>query len=181
MSDDLSLPSAKDTPKLESGEDLAQKALGVAQTKHLSAQVDSVDPDDEVATSDKIAESLTYLQQIIERNAQELERIQDELKQKRESLRSVFENDPQLAETQEQAEAVSMQVKERKSQLQNSPQATQLKNGIGELNEQKKDLEETLSNHLVNYYALTNSTSFDTSDGDQWEFKIKAKVNPRRK
>lgn len=169
-----------DTPKLESGEDLAQKALSAAQTQHLAAQISSDVGDDEVAASDQIAESLTYLQQIIERNAQELGRIQEELKQKRESLKSVFENDPQLAETEEQAQAVSMQVKERKSQLQNSPQATQLKNGIGELNEQKKEIEETLSNHLVNYYSLTNSTSFDTSDGDQWEFQIKAKVNPRK-
>lgn len=169
-----------DTPKLESGEDLAQKALSAAQTQHLAAQIGNDVDGDEVAASDQIAESLTYLQQIIERNAQELGRIQEELKQKRESLKSVFDNDPQLAESEEQAQAVSMQVKERKSQLQNSPQATQLKNGIGELNEQKKEIEETLSNHLVNYYSLTNSTSFDTSDGDQWEFQIKAKVNPRK-
>lgn len=171
------MSTKSDTPILESGEDLAMKALGVAQTQHLSANVSS---DDEVAASDQIAESLTYLQQIIERNAQELERIQEELKLKRESLKSVFENDPQLLESEEQAQAVSMQVKERKAQLQNSPQATSLKSNIGDLNEQKKEIEETLSNHLVNYYSLTNSTSFDTSDGDQWEFKIKAKVNSRK-
>jgi predicted ATP-dependent endonuclease of OLD family len=165
------------TPALESGEDLAQKALGAAQSKQLIAATSS---DDEVAASDQVAESLTYLQQIIERNAQELERIQEELKLKREGLRSVFENDPQLAESEEQAEMVSNQVKERKAQLQNSSQATQLKSNIGELNEQKKEIEETLSNHLVNYYSLTNSTSFDTSDGDQWEFKIKARVNARK-
>ena len=46
---------------------------------------------------------------------------------------------------------------------------------------QQKELEETLSNHLVNYHSLTHSNSFDTSDGDQWEFSITAKIKPRKK
>jgi len=52
---------------------------------------------------------------------------------------------------------------------------------IGELKEQQKEIEETLSNHLINYHAMTNSKSFDTSDGDQWDFSIKAKIRPRKK
>ena len=166
-----------DTPKLESGEDLAQKALGAAQTQQLAAQVST---DDEVAVANQIAESLQHLQSIIERNAEELNKIKEELKQKRESLKNVFDNDAQLAEAQEQAATVKQQLNERKTQLVNSPQVTQIKNHIKEINEQKKEIEETLSNHLVNYYGLTNSTRFDTSDGDQWEFKIKAKVNTRK-
>lgn len=162
---------------IESGEDLAQQALAAGQTQQLIA---GSDPDDEVAASDQIAESLNYLQSIIERNAEELNKLKEELKQKRESLKNVFDNDPQLAEATEQASAVKQQVQERKTQLINSPQVTQIKGHIKELNEQKKEIEETLSNHLVNYYGLTNSTSFDTSDGDQWEFKIKAKVNARK-
>jgi hypothetical protein len=56
-----------------------------------------------------------------------------------------------------------------------------LKVKISELREEQKELEETLSGHLVNYHSITNSNSFDTSDGDQWEFSIKAKIKPRKK
>ena len=61
------------------------------------------------------------------------------------------------------------------------PTVVRLKNDIGELNEQKKEIEEALSNHLVNYYQLTNSKSIDTSDGDQREFVIRAKIKPAKR
>ena len=77
-------------------------------------------------------------------------------------------------------EKVNQTLKERRSQLQNDAQVTTLKIDIAELNEQKKELEETLSNQLVSYHSLTNSTSFDTSDGDQWEFKIHAKIKGKK-
>ena len=78
-------------------------------------------------------------------------------------------------------ETHNLKVKERKAQLQTNPAAMSLKAKIGELREQQKELEETLSNHLVNYHSLTHSHSFDTSDGDQWEFTITAKIKPRKK
>ncbi len=169
---------AGDEPELiESGDDLAAKAL--ASVSGAAATSSGAD-DDEIAASDEIAQTLEYLQNIIERNAEELGRIKGELRNKRESLRSVFENDTTLAEAEEQARQVSAQVKERKVQLKNSPQASQIKTHIADLSEQAKEIEETLSGHLLNYYTLTNSTSFDTSDGDQWEFKIQAKVKARK-
>lgn len=168
------LPQAEDELALESGDDLAQKALS-------SASQGSMDADDETAASDQLADTLSSLQNVIERNADLLTQLQSDMKLKRESLKNVFENDSQLSEATEQQQEVSQKVKERKSKLQSSPEVTQLKTQIGELNEQKKEIEEALSNHLLNYYQLTNSTSFDTSDGDQWEFNIKAKVKGRKK
>lgn len=135
---------------------------------------------DEVAESDEVANALTSLQNVIERNANELQRVGNELKEKRESLNNIFENDQELATAEEQAQQLTFQVKERRAKLQADPQTTSLKVQIGELSQQKKEIEETLSNHLVNYYQLTHSTSFDTSDGDQWEFKIQARVKSRK-
>lgn len=180
MADDTQkLDAGEEQEVLQSGEDVANAALAAAQEQFL----DAGDADDvsEAAQSDNLAETLEYLQNIIERNAVQLQDLKDELKLKRQSLRNVFENDTQLSEASEQAQELKQKVKERKSQVQNSPQAVQLKTQIKELNQQKKEIEETLSNHLINYHSLTNSTSFDTSDGDQWEFKIKAKVKTRRK
>ncbi len=161
-----------DDPQLDSGEDLAAKALEEADDKMLTAEVEA---------SDDLADTLQYLQNIIERNALELSRLKEEMKQKRESLKTVFENDAQLVEVAEKAKEVGREVSQRKTAINSSPQATQLRAGIGELREQQAEIEETLSNHLLNYYTLTNSTSFDTSDGDQWEFNIKAKVKARKK
>lgn len=144
------------------------------------ANFDTDFSDDEIAASDELASTLQSLQNVIERNAQQLQKIQEELKHKRESMKNVFENDTLLAEAQEQAALYSNQLKERKAKLQTDPQVTSLKVQVGELNEQKKEIEEALSNHLVQYYQLTNSKSFDTSDGDQWEFSVRAKVKAKK-
>lgn len=175
MNDDTQQAHTSTSPT--TGEDLAQAALSqAAATQSPTAKTGS----DEVAESNEVAQTLEFLQNIIERNATELMRVRDELKLRRESLRSIFENDTLLSEAESQAEQYASQVKERKAQVVNSPQAVSLKNQVAELNEQKKEIEETLSNHLLNYYAMTNSTSFDTSDGDQWEFNIKAAVKSRK-
>ncbi|HYD35682.1 MAG TPA: hypothetical protein VD999_06445 [Vitreimonas sp.] len=177
------LEAGEDALQLKSGDDLALEALSQAsgQPTAPNSSAPSSDSDDEAVASDQIAQTLTSLQNVIERNANELERLGEEIKHKRESLKNIFENDTQLGEAEAQMQVVSEQLKERKAKLQSDPQVTSLKVQIGEINEQKKELEETLSNHLVNYYQLTNSTSFDTSDGDQWEFNIRAKVKPRKK
>ncbi len=158
----------------------AAAALGQTPNPVTSRAPKVVAGDDEVAASDELAQTLSYLQGIIERNAEQLSRLTDELKEQRDSLRSVYENDAQLTTVEDEAEVASQKVKERKAQVKASPQAMTLGNKIAEINEQKKEIEETLSNHLLNYYQLTNSTSFDTSDGDQWEFNIKARVKPRK-
>ena len=159
-----------DTQQTMSAADLAQQIQ--ATTKPLSEE-------EELERSNQVAQTLQFLQNVIERNANELERLKKELKEKRESIKNIFENDSQLTEASEAVQKVTDQVKQRKSQLVNDPQVTGLKNQVGELQEQKKELEEALSNHLINYFTLTNSKSFDTSDGDQWDFTIAAKVKGR--
>lgn len=173
MADDPQLlDKPEETEELQSGEDVALAAL---------SQQSASSADSEAEESDKLASTLTHLQNVIERNANELARISAELKEHRESMKNVFENDAELSEAEDQAQQISNAVKARRTALQNNPQITSLKAKVGDLNEQKKEIEETISNHLVNYFSLTNSKSFDTSDGDQWEFDIKAKVKSRKK
>lgn len=177
--DTKKLPAGDDTAQLQSGDDLALSALSQASSNSVPAA--STTGGDEVADSDRLAETLTSLQNVIERNANELERISNELKEKRELLKNVFENDTELSTAEAQVQVMSEEVKQRRSKLQTEPQVTSLKVQIGEINEQKKELEEALSNHLVNYHQITGSKSFDTSDGDQWDFDIRAKVKARKK
>ncbi|MBU1033941.1 hypothetical protein KKI22_03285 [Patescibacteria group bacterium] len=163
---------ADDQKQITSSDDLALDALSQASQE--------AEGDEEISKSNELAETLTSLQNLIEKHARELTRIDGELKEKRQSLKSVFDNDVQLMEAKEEVEKHNEAMKERKVQLQNDPQSTSLKIDVAELNQQKKELEETLSNHLVNYHALTNSMSFDTSDGDQWDFSIRAKIKAKK-
>ncbi len=164
-----------DTHSIPTADEMAQAALNDAPVE-TGSTVSSKSTADEVAASDEMAIALTSLQNIIERSAKELKRISGELAETREMLKNVFENDTELATVTEAVQELTNQVKERRAKVQADPQVTSLKVKIGELNEQKKELEETLSNHLVNYHDYTHSTSFDTSDGDQWEFQIKARI-----
>ena len=150
-------------PQPQSSQDLADQAL------------------DESQRSDQFAETLQSLEQIIERNANQLNELKEELKKRRQMLKNYFENDAQLAEAEEQAIEFKNQVKERKAGLQLEPQVVELQVKIKELRERQKEIQETLSNHLVNHHRMTNSTSFDTSDGDQWEYQIQAKIKAKPK
>ncbi len=154
--------------QVQSGEDLANQALG--ETKSGATELD------EVAQSDQIADTLNHLQGVIERNAHQLEELQHQLKEKRESLRAVFESDAKLVEVEEEAKKQSQALVTERARVQASPTTLALKTQVADLREQQKEIEETLNSHLLNYFQLTNSTSFDTSDGDQWDFKISAKL-----
>lgn len=178
--DTQQLQAGTDQPALQSGADAALAALSSARSQGLSDDQNLGTTDDELVASDQIAQTITSLQNVIERNADQLDELKTKLKEFREQLRSVFENDTSLSEAEEQAIQYQQQIKDRKSRLMSDPQVTSLQVKIGELNEQKKEIEEALSDHLVNYYQLTNSKSFDTSDGDQREFVIKASVRGRR-
>ncbi|PIR58871.1 MAG: hypothetical protein COU69_03255 [Candidatus Pacebacteria bacterium CG10_big_fil_rev_8_21_14_0_10_56_10] len=179
-------PKTKTETKTEpkTGTDLAREMLDRQQSadnQQPSSTAAGPAGTDEAADSDELAETLTALQNVIERGAQQLESVSRQLREKRDSLGNVFANDQELEQAREQAQLASQQAKQRQTSLQADPQVTALQVQIGELKEQQQELKETLSNHLVNYYQLTNSKSFDTSDGDQWEFEVKARVKPRRK
>lgn len=132
----------------------------------------------EIEQSEKIAETLAALQGVIERNAKELISLNQQVKEKREMLKNMIENDNEVAEAEQKAQALMNEVKEKKAKIASDPAQVALKLQLSELAQNKKEIEETLSSHLVNYHQLTGSTSFDTSDGDQWEFKISARVKP---
>lgn len=132
----------------------------------------------EIEQSEKIAETLAALQGVIERNAKELISLNQQVKEKREMLKNMIENDNEVAEAEQKAQVLMNEVKEKKAKIASDPAQVALKLQLSELAQNKKEIEETLSSHLVNYHQLTGSTSFDTSDGDQWEFKISARVKP---
>ncbi|MBQ6154356.1 hypothetical protein IJJ27_01620 [bacterium] len=153
----------------ETGEELAKEALASVQNSS-----------DEAAASDKIAETLASLQAVIERNANELLEVSKTLKEKREMLKNTLDNNSEIAEAETKAKALNDELKQKKAKVAASQEVVNLKLEIAEIAQNKREIEETLSSHLVNYHQLTGSTSFDTSDGDQWEFSIQARVKAKK-
>lgn len=159
----------------KSVDQMAKEALQKASDQ---SSVGSVQ--EEADKSDDFAQTLSSLQNLIEAKATKLMNHKNEMKQKREMIKSVFENDPQLHETKEKKDEVYKAFRERKKIVREKPEVKELKSELKMMSQAQKEIEESLSNHLINYHQLTNSTSFDTSDGDQWEFKIKAKVKNKK-
>jgi len=164
-----------DDTTLQSGDDLAAAALSEASQASPSSFTNPT------INSAALAETLTSLQNVIERNADELDRIKEEMQIQREALKNVFENDAQLSEVSQEAAAVTQKVKERKSQIQTSPEILQYKTKIGELTEQKKEVEEALNNHLLNLFQITGTKTFDTMSGRQREFSVRASLKGNKK
>ena len=149
--------------------ELAKEALAVAKNE-----------DAEVEASNKIAETLNALQGVIERNAHELQELDKTVREKRNMLKNMIDNSADIGEVEAKAKALNDELKQKKAKIAADPATVSLKLQIAELSQNKKEIEETLSDHLVNYYQLTGSTSFDTSDGDQWEYNIKARVKAKK-
>ncbi len=169
------LPKGEEPKKLKDAQDLALEALGRSSQKS-----DGQDDRTEVEKSDDFAETLHSLENVIESKARKLMRVKQTMKKKRQMVKDVFENDATFQDVAEQKDEVYQQWRQRKTTLNETPQVKQLKEDLRDMKNDQKDLEESLSNHLINYHQLTNSTSFDTSEGDQWEFKIKAKVKSKK-
>ena len=153
----------------QTGDELAKQALESVQAAT-----------DEAASSDKLAETLNSLQAVIERNANELLEVSKTLKEKREMLKNTLDNNTEIAEAETKAKALNDEIKQKKAKVAASQEVVNLKLEIAEIAQNKREIEETLSSHLVNYHQLTGSTSFDTSDGDQWEFSIQARVKAKK-
>lgn len=164
----------KKTEKPQDAQDLAMEALNQEETQ------DNLSPQEEAQQSDDFAQTLHALEKVIESKANKLMQMKQQAREKRGMISNVFDNDDQLQEAQEQKQEVQTQLKQRQSDLNETVQVRQLRDDLREIKSEQKDLEESLSNHLINYHQLTNSTSFDTSDGDQWEFDIKAKVKSKK-
>jgi len=169
---------------LLTGDDLAAKALEESNQKDLPAGDDTsalpaggMSP----AVHGKVGETLTSLQNVIERNVSELDRLKEQLSTYKDSLRSIMDNDEELSDAKDAVTAISQKVKERKSKLQTSPEANQLKANITETTERKKEIEEALNTHLLNLYQFTGVKTFDTSTGETREFEIRASIKSGKK
>lgn len=172
---------ATEENKLESGEDTAAAAIEASQTGSLPAgdEMPALD-DGNFADSEDMQQTINKLERIIERNANQLDELNQELKEHRNMLKNFFENDTELQEAQEEVDQAKIALKKRKTELKSHPQVVELKEKMKAMKDERRDIKDTVSNHLINYHQLTNSTTIDMSDGTEREFRIKAAVKGSR-
>lgn len=123
---------------------------------------------------------LDALQALIERYIQQTDDLRNRLKTVSESMKSLLENDNELSEVEQQANDVSKKVKARKKTIAESPEFRSLRAKMGEMKDEMKEYEEALNTHLLNYFQQTGVKTVDLSSGAQREFRIVAKVLPKK-
>ena len=94
----------------QTGEDLANQALSAV----------GADTAAELAQSEKIAETLTALQGVIEHNARELQDLSAKLKEKREMLKNQLDNNVEISEAEAEVKQVSDKLKQARAKAGNS-------------------------------------------------------------
>jgi small-conductance mechanosensitive channel len=153
-------------------EEGAQDALPEPETPLISVEFDK---------GDSATESLTAIEGIIRRQASRIDELKEKLKTYSDQLRSILANDETLTNVEEEVKQATRKQKERKMTLGNSAESMQLKMHKKETQESIKDLEQSLSNHLLNLYNMTGIKEFDTDDGGKREYDVKAKLRGKKR
>ncbi len=175
------LVAGENTPVLEEGEILEELSSPSDDTALPAGDDDTSLPAPTTPKAATDASTVMALQAIIGRQSAKLDELKQEAKQMTDSLRSIVENDQELSQIEEQAKEATRKQKERKQMLSNNPESTQIKYKLKELKDSIKDVEESLNNHLLNFYQMTGVKVFDTEDGSQREFEVRAKLRGKKK
>lgn len=126
-------------------------------------------------------ESFQATQNLIMRLGRQQDELSEALKQQREMLSNIFNNDEVIATAQVVADEASSKLKKRKTEIDQTDEAMQLKAKIKDLNEDLKLVKESLNNHLITYFQLTGSMALDLPDGQEREFSLNARLKGVKK
>ncbi len=129
---------------------------------------------------DNASETIFSLQNLIAKNATRLRELKAKKKMLSEQEKSLLENNQEFQEAESVASEHIQAVKEAKLKVKQSLEAQKLKTQKVELSEEEKEIQETLSNHLVSYYSLTNSNIVDIDNGEQIQMTIKATISAKQ-
>lgn len=153
-------------------------------TKQTTPTVQVLDPEEIAKEALEVEKgeqnTVMALQAVAERQAMRIDEIREKVKTLADSMKSIFDNDNEFSTQEESVKEASKKAKERKSALTQSPEFRELSAKAVELKDELKELEESLSNHLLSLYQQTGARMFDVAGGKQREFKVHAKLLPKR-
>lgn len=161
--DPVALADGNDTPALPEGYEVM-----VADEASMQEQL---------AESEEFGEELTSIRNLVQRYAQQMDQVGNDMKELRQSLQNMFDNDNDLQTLEEQAKTLTTDVKQKRQRIKESPEAVQLQMKVKELKEEQKEIQETLNNYLLRYYQLTGSKVIEDDSGAEREIRINARIS----
>jgi len=192
MADDIQKLQPSDTPALEAGDDeLAlpeESSVSDADTDDDDEPADDYavlvsDPGPEIppgADPEKFGEELIAVKNLVQRYAQQMDELKNEIKVQRESMTNLMDNDEELSQLEEQAKTVTQDVKAKKNRLKESPEAVQVQMKVKELQEEVKEIQEALNNYLLRYYDMTGSKIIEDDEGRERSINISARLSGKK-
>lgn len=126
-------------------------------------------------------ETFVAIKGLVQRLAQQLDEVIAKQKEYKERLKNLMDNDSQLQAYVDESAKATKAVTQRKVELNQSLEGKEIRAKIKELGEEIKDLKDSLTNNLLNYFQITGTQSFETDDGQEREFKLDAKLLPQKR
>lgn len=177
---------------VDSMDDQTQNPTPINDETEMSEEVTAVEEGDETKTSEETnveedasaeesqdsteetstnptALNLLDVESIIKRHLIDIEKLQGEIKDQRAMFEDSFNNDANYKALADKAKEATRQKNALKQQLLKTPAITELDNKIKSQKEELSDLQQAVSDYLLEYQRLSGSNQFETDNGDVLE------------
>lgn len=129
-----------------------------------------------VATDDNNASDFLNLDGLIKRYISQIDKLKKELKEKKDMYNDSLEGDSVYHEQEEKAKEANQLKNSTKLQIVKQPAIAELSEAIGGIRDSIKEMEETLSDYLLQYQKQTGFSEIETDDGQRLIIVNKAKL-----
>jgi KaiC/GvpD/RAD55 family RecA-like ATPase len=109
-----------------------------------------------------------------------MEKLSAEVKEHNDSLKNLMSNDQELSQLEEQAKAITTDLRAKQQRIKESPESVQIQVKVKELKEELSELKAALNNYLLRYYQMTGSTVIEDDTGDEREIVFQAKLGRKK-
>jgi predicted RNase H-like nuclease (RuvC/YqgF family) len=123
------------------------------------------EPQAEGQINEKVNELLN-LEDLIKNYLSQVETVKEEMKKQRELFEDSFESDSVYKEHEEKAKEAAKVKAETKQQILKQPTLAALGEKIEEMKNQLKELQNSLSDYLVQYQRMTGFNEIDLGNGE---------------
>lgn len=142
----------------------------------MNDTVDTVQAQTAVSTDKSQAIILKNLESLIKEHISSVVRLQDESRKHRETLESIFQNDPTFQEHSEAARQANKIKSQTRAEILKRPSVIAVSNQIKDTRGQIKELQQELSEYLLEYQRMSGERVIEDNNGNILEIINSAKV-----
>lgn len=142
----------------------------------MNDTVDTVQAQTAVSTDKSQAIILKNLESLIKEHISSVVRLQDESRKHRETLESIFQNDPTFQEHSEAARQANKIKSQTRAEILKRPSVIAVSNQMKDTRGQIKELQQELSEYLLEYQRMSGERVIEDNNGNILEIINSAKV-----